>query len=143
MSIRGCTSAQIKTLRPHFSIFSITVVRICLRKQQLKFFTAMLSTPSIEPVNIWFDPAATCSRRDFSVMTLSPGILINDQTISQVQIKYDDIRTLASESNDCSYYKQGRVHNLHLVQNIQTLNCLRSVSKINMLSIFFSTFQLE
>ena len=47
--------------------------------------------------------------------TQSPGILINDQTISQVQIKYDDIRTLASESNDCSYYKQGRVHNLHLV----------------------------
>ena len=47
--------------------------------------------------------------------TQSPGILINDQTISQVQIKYDDIRTLASESNDCSYYKQGRVHNLHMV----------------------------
>ena len=50
-SIRG----QIKTLRPYFSIFSITVVRICLRKQQSKFFTNMLSTPSIEPVNIWFD----------------------------------------------------------------------------------------
>ena len=58
-SIRGCTSAQIKTLRPYFSIFSITVVRICLRKQQSKFFTKMLSTPSIEPVNIWFDSAAT------------------------------------------------------------------------------------
>jgi len=41
------------------SIFSITVVRICLRKQQSKFFTEMLTTPSIEPVNIWFDPAAT------------------------------------------------------------------------------------
>ena len=60
-SIRGCTSAQIKTLRPYFSIFSITVVRICLRKQQSKFFTNMLTTPSIEPVNIWFDPAATWS----------------------------------------------------------------------------------
>ena len=59
-SIRGCTSAQIKTLRPYFSIFSITVVRICLRKQHSKFFTKMLSTPSIEPVNIWFDSAATC-----------------------------------------------------------------------------------
>ena len=59
-SIRGCTSAQIKTLRPYFSIFSITVVRICLRKQHSKLFTTMLSTPSIEPVNIWFDPAATC-----------------------------------------------------------------------------------
>ena len=58
-SIRGCTSAQIKTLRPYFSIFSITVVRICLRKQHSKLFTTMLSTPSIEPVNIWFDPAAT------------------------------------------------------------------------------------
>ena len=57
-SIRGCTSAQIKTLRPYFSIFSITVVRICLRKQHSKFFTKMLSTPSIEPVNIWFDSAA-------------------------------------------------------------------------------------
>ena len=60
-SIRGRTSAQIKTLRPYFLIFSITVVRICLRKQQSKFFTNMLSTPSIEPVNIWFDPAATWS----------------------------------------------------------------------------------
>ena len=57
-SIRGCTSAQIKTLRPYFSIFSITVVRICLRKQQSKFFTNMFSTPSIEPVNIWFDSAS-------------------------------------------------------------------------------------
>ena len=57
-SIRGCTSAQIKTLRPYFSIFSITVVRICLRKQQSKFFTNMLSTPSIEPANIWFDSAS-------------------------------------------------------------------------------------
>ena len=57
-SIRGCTSAQIKTLRPYFSIFSITVVRICLRKQHSKFFTKMLSTPSIEPVNIWFDSAS-------------------------------------------------------------------------------------
>ena len=57
-SIRGCTSAQIKTLRPYFSIFSITVVRICLRKQQLKFFTNMLTTPSIEHVNIWFDSAS-------------------------------------------------------------------------------------
>ena len=57
-SIRGCTSAQIKTLRPYFSIFSITVVRICLRKQQSKFFTNMLTTPSIEPVNIWFDSAS-------------------------------------------------------------------------------------
>ena len=55
-SIRG----QIKTLRPYFSIFSITVVRICLRKQQSKFFTNMLTTPSIEPVNIWFDSAAPC-----------------------------------------------------------------------------------
>jgi hypothetical protein len=45
--------------------------------------------------------------------TKSPGILINDQTITQVQIKYDDIRTLASEINECSYYKQGTVHNLH------------------------------
>ena len=61
-SIRGCTSAQIKTLRPYFSIFSITVVRICLRKQQSKFFTNMLSTPSIEPVNIWFDSASPCQR---------------------------------------------------------------------------------
>ena len=61
-SIRGRTSAQIKTLRPYFSIFSITVVRICLRKQQLKFFTNMLSTPSIEPVNIWFDSASPCVR---------------------------------------------------------------------------------
>ena len=52
--------------------------------------------------------------------TQSPGILINDQTISQVQIKYDDIRTLASESNDCSYYKQGRVHNLHIVYTMGT-----------------------
>ena len=60
-SIRGCTSAQIKTLRPYFSIFSITVVRICLRKQQSKFFTNMLSTPSIEPVNIWFDSASPCT----------------------------------------------------------------------------------
>ena len=59
-SIRGCTSAQIKTLRPYFSIFSITVVRICLRKQQSKFFINMLSTPSIEPVNIWFDSASPC-----------------------------------------------------------------------------------
>ena len=57
-SIRGCTSAQIKTLRPYFSIFSITVVRICLRKQQSKFFTNMLTTPSIEPANIWFDSAS-------------------------------------------------------------------------------------
>ena len=57
-SIRGCTSAQIKTLRPYFSIFSITVVIICLRKQQWKFFTKILSTPSIEPVNIWFDSAS-------------------------------------------------------------------------------------
>ena len=57
-SIRGCTSAQIKTLRPYFSIFSITVVRICLRKQQSKFFTNMLTTPSIEHVNIWFDSAS-------------------------------------------------------------------------------------
>ena len=46
--------------RPYFLIFSITVVRICLRKQHSKLFTTMLSTPSIEPVNIWFDPAATC-----------------------------------------------------------------------------------
>ena len=59
-SIRGCTSAQIKTLRPYFSIFSITVVRICLRKQQSKFFTNMLTTPSIEHVNIWFDSASPC-----------------------------------------------------------------------------------
>ena len=57
-SIRGCTSAQIKTLRPYFSIFSMTVVRICLRKQQSKFFTNMLTTPSIEHVNIWFDSAS-------------------------------------------------------------------------------------
>ena len=32
----------------------------CLRKQQSKFFTKMLPTPSIVPVNIWFDSAATC-----------------------------------------------------------------------------------
>ena len=59
-SIRGCTSTQIKTLRPYFSIFSITVVRLCLRKQQSKSFTNMLTTPSIEPVNIWFDSASPC-----------------------------------------------------------------------------------
>ena len=39
----------------------------------------------------------------------SPGILINDATISQVQIKYDDIRTLASDSNDCSNSGQGSI----------------------------------
>ena len=50
--------SQIKTLRPYFSIFNITVVRICLRKQQSKFFTNMLSTPSIEPANIWFNSAS-------------------------------------------------------------------------------------
>ena len=33
---------------------------ICLRKQQSKFFTRMLSTPSSEPVNDKLDPAATC-----------------------------------------------------------------------------------
>ena len=54
--------AVIKTLRPYFSIFSITVVRICLRKQQSKFFTNMLTTPSIEHVNIWFDSASPCHR---------------------------------------------------------------------------------
>ena len=32
---------------------------ICLRKQQSKFFTRMLSTPSSEPVNNKLDPAAT------------------------------------------------------------------------------------
>ena len=48
--------------------------------------------------------------------THTPGILINDQTITQVQIKFDDIRTLASKNNDCSYSGQGFVtHKLHWI----------------------------
>ena len=74
-SIRGCTSAQIKTLRPYFSIFSITVVRICLRKQQSKFFTNMLSTPSIEPVNIWFDSASPWENSWFYFLMSQTGLL--------------------------------------------------------------------
>ena len=44
----------------------------------------------------------------------TPGIFINDQTVTQVQVQYDDIRTLASESNDCSYENHDKCFELYV-----------------------------
>ena len=44
----------------------------------------------------------------------TPGIFINDQTHTQVQVQYDDIRTLASERNDCSYENHDKCFELHV-----------------------------